>query len=372
MDVNAGVQCIRRMGNRVKAESADDVAPQLLEAIRNSFEALYREDRQIAEILARMDEGTVTHLVTQDYAVRVGELVSEAMRRNLSSGVLPDGKMYYNIAERTIRPAMQTGHDLVNDIAVRVDRELRRRANISIKPIRPSMSDKRIKAIEDKACSAEWFDDVAYVLDEPVKNTVQSFADTFMEENVEGLMKFGLRPKVTRRVVGSCCDWCAEKAGTYIRGEEPEGFYRRHDYCRCTVTYDPGTGKVQDAHSKKWYNSPGELIEASIAEREDLLLQLKRHPARLGSYTPARLKKELEEAGYEVMPLGRGFHAGRRFEDGGGFRVNFAEDGGYFQYHPKEGSHHGGEYYKFCSGKGGQIRYDKDGNENEDPAPEGD
>ncbi len=312
-----------------------------------------------------MDEGTVTHLVTQDYAVRVGELVSEAMRRNLSSGVLPDGKMYYTIAERTIRPAMQTGHDLVNDIAVRVDRELRRRANIGIKPIRPTMSDERIKAIEDKACSAEWFDDVAYVLDEPIKNTVQSFADTFMEENAEGLKKLGLRPKVTRSVVGSCCAWCAEKAGIYIRGEEPEGFYRRHDYCRCTVTYDPGTGKVQDAHSKKWYNSPGELIEASIAEREDFLLQLKRHPARLGSYTPARLKKELEEAGYKVTPLGEGKYKGVKFEDGGGYRVNLVQDGGYFQFHPAKGSHHGSEYYKFSSGKGGQIRYDKNGNEKE-------
>lgn len=48
------------------------------------------------------------------------------------------------------------------------------------------------------------------------------------------------------------------------------------------------------------------------------------------------------------------------FENGGGFKVNF-EDGGLLQYHPENGSHHEGAYYKISTGKGGKKWYELDG-----------
>ena len=50
------------------------------------------------------------------------------------------------------------------------------------------------------------------------------------------------------------------------------------------------------------------------------------------------------------------------YEAGGGYRVNFS-DGGLFQYHPNEHSHHGGAYYKISTGKGGIRHYDINGRE---------
>ena len=94
--------------------------------------------------------------------------------------------------------------------------------------------------------------------------------------------------------------------------------------------------------------------------RSGLAEQIAQYPARLQAYTPDKLKAALEADGYEIHPLARGKLKGVRFEDGGGFRVNFS-DGGLLQYHPDQGSHHDGAYYKISTGTKGVIRYDIDG-----------
>ena len=267
MSLDITLSFIQKMTQGVQGNETDDIALQLLQKMQQNFEELYRADRQIAAILAKIQAGTATHMDTQAYAARVGDLVSTVMVSKLNSGVLPDGKMYYNIAQRTILPAMQTGHQMITTTADEAERELRRRAGIGINPRWTGMDEGRVKAIIEKACSGESFDDVAYVLDEPVKNTMQSFVDDFVRNCAAQLKQMGMRPKITRRVVGSCCDWCATLAGTYDYGTEPKpDFYRRHDHCRCAVIYDPGTGKVQDAHSRKWYNSEQRALNARAQE----------------------------------------------------------------------------------------------------------
>lgn len=56
---------------------------------------------------------------------------------------------------------------------------------------------------------------------------------------------------------------------------------------------------------------------------------------------------------------------GIKFEDGGGYKVNFGGDG-ILQYHPEKNSHHNGAYYKISTGKEGRKRYDLEGEEKTD------
>lgn len=79
-------------------------------------------------------------------------------------------------------------------------------------------------------------------------------------------------------------------------------------------------------------------------------------------HTPAEVKSLLEKMGFEVKPLAKGSLKSIPFEQGGGFKINFA-DGGLLQYHPDTKSHHGGAYYKISTGKGGVHRYGLDGKE---------
>ena len=76
----------------------------------------------------------------------------------------------------------------------------------------------------------------------------------------------------------------------------------------------------------------------------------------------AHCSSALEKEGFEIKTLKQGSLKNLPFEEGGGYKVNF-EDGGILQYHPASKSHHGGEYYKISTGKGGRHRYDTDGNE---------
>ena len=103
--------------------------------------------------------------------------------------------------------------------------------------------------------AADAFDDVSHMLNEPVKNFTQNVADEFAHQNAAFQAKAGLSPKIKREVYGSCCDWCQSLAGSYAYGKEPRDFYRKHAYCRCLITFDPGNGKVQNAHTKEWFES---------------------------------------------------------------------------------------------------------------------
>ncbi|MDD6201372.1 MAG: hypothetical protein PUB13_00270 [Lachnospiraceae bacterium] len=163
---------------------------------------------------------------------------------------------------------------------------------------------------------------------------------------------------------GGCCEWCRALAGTYSYPDVPKDVYRRHQRCRCIVEYYPGNGKRQNVHSKKWKNSDeyDKIENRKNVGLKSLPRMLAEHPRRLAAYSPDDLKKELEKAGFEVKPLKQGSLKNILFEDGGGYKVNF-EDGGILQYHPETKSHHGGEYYKISTGKGGRHRYDRDGKE---------
>lgn len=83
---------------------------------------------------------------------------------------------------------------------------------------------------------------------------------------------------------------------------------------------------------------------------------------KIGKMSPEEMYKQLVDDGCEVKPLSRGQYKGVSFNEGGGFKINFGDDG-LFQYHP-EGIHHNGGsgYYKLSTGYSGTIRFDLNGN----------
>ena len=52
-----------------------------------------------------------------DYAELLGEVLSESFKDVLTPDALPDGKMYYNIANRTVKPLLRENFNNVNQIA---------------------------------------------------------------------------------------------------------------------------------------------------------------------------------------------------------------------------------------------------------------
>lgn len=240
-----------------------DIVPELLEEILQEFNLEVKSSSVIKELTAQVETGEVNYDIANKYAKEIGNILSGVYKRKLSSDVLPDGKMYYNIAERVIGRSLEKGYSMVADVTESVQKFLNLNAGIGLKPVRPGLNQDRINGIINRISSEEEFEEIRWILDAPVRCFVQSIVDDSIKTNAEFHGKAGLKPKIIRKTVGNCCEWCSKIAGIYRYPDVPADVYRRHDNCDCTVNYDPGDGKeYQDIWTKKWkYNQEPDKIE---------------------------------------------------------------------------------------------------------------
>ena len=148
---------------------------------------------------------------------------------------------------------MVNNYNIITNATDAIQKALNDNANIGIKPITPALNQDRIDGIINRVSSEPVYDDVAWILDEPVVNFSQSIVDDSIKCNSEFQGKSGMSPKIIRKLAGRCCEWCSRLAGTYVYPDVPKDVYRRHENCRCTVDYTPEKGrKSQNVWTKKW------------------------------------------------------------------------------------------------------------------------
>jgi len=224
--------------------------------------------------------------------LRVGDILAEIFEMDISTDILPDGKMYYNIAERVVGTMMKNNYDIITDVASEVQKALNEKAGIGIKAIQPELNQDRIDGIVNKLSEADAYDDVSWLLGEPIVNFSQSIVDDCIKANADFQYRAGLSPKIVRTSTGKCCDWCNQVVGTYEYHKVKNtgnNVFRRHRYCRCTVEYVPGDGKKQDVWTKEWRKAPPRVVVT-----EDEQKRIRTIPAtndELESVMPEYLRK---------------------------------------------------------------------------------
>ena len=249
---------------------ATDIVPQLNEAIQRSFQNNVMRDRQIAQISKRIRDGTATFVDGHNYAERLGENLSQAFVENLTAETLPDGRLYYNIATRTVTPALKVNYDLTNEAAKEIQKAIDVANGISINPVEAEFPLGRINGLIDKMTGENnLINDVMIWLVEPIINNSEAFFDDFIDQNAKTRNDLGLTAKITRSVQYKCCDWCQAMAGTYDYDNKPDDIFRRHEYCRCAVTYQTNK-KSQDVWSKRTWASSPEEIRREIGKPPDM------------------------------------------------------------------------------------------------------
>lgn len=87
-----------------------DAVPELWEQISRDFNRSASTDVWIRSFLRRVKDGTATSEEASVYAGRLGTHAGSALARALKKESLPDGKLYWNIADRTIRPLLTEVH----------------------------------------------------------------------------------------------------------------------------------------------------------------------------------------------------------------------------------------------------------------------
>ena len=246
---------------------AEDVAPELLEKIKKSFEDGIEQNEAIKKLSKKLDNGGWGFLEAEHYALEVGKELSSAFLDNLSSDVLPNGRMYYNIASRIIPPMMWDEYEMATDAALQVVANINEKAGVRIAPQKPLIDEDRVKGIVDKVSDADYFDDVKYMLDAPVQNFAVHCVDKTVEQNALFQHRAGLRPRIKRDSGGKCCDWCAALDGMYEYPGVPRDIFMRHENCNCTVEYLPGDGRAQDVFSKEYRDLDAVEERKAFSER---------------------------------------------------------------------------------------------------------
>lgn len=218
---------------------AEDIAPALLEQVEKRFrQNLTRKGVNLKKDIQRARDGTLTNV--HSFSNKVGDALAEAFG-SITAEELPEGTMFFNIADRVMRPPITEAYKMVSDVSDEVQNVSNKKAGIGLKSIRPPIEEDRVKGLVDAVTSGE-FAKTEHFLDYPVQCLVDHFADHHMEKNAEFLENTGIYTEVIRTAEANCCEWCSERAGTYdgYRDAQENEVFARHDGCRCSVEIRSG------------------------------------------------------------------------------------------------------------------------------------
>lgn len=242
----------------------DDVLPDLLKEVEENFTSEYGKSEEIRRAFDVLRAKKATYKNANDFAIEVGEVLSRVLLGSVRADRLPDGKMYYNIAKRLLEPVLRRNYELVADYSRNVQEHLNALAKISLVAQPADLNQDRINGFIERFSKEEDFNNVSWLLGEPIVNFTQSVVDDSISKNVDLHAKSGLRPKIIRKTDKKPCRWCVSLAGVYDYPRVPKDVYRRHQNCRCMVDYDPKNGKVQNVWTKKERVKRGEALNQNL------------------------------------------------------------------------------------------------------------
>lgn len=270
-----------------------DIGAELLEKIRAYFKKKCQGDAYIQSVLGKVAAGTAQMEEISLLSQSIGFRASQAISEYVNVAALPDGKMYYNIADTILSGVLKDNYEIINSAAAECQRALDRKMGINIEPQRAPYPAERVQAVAVAASAPDISEEkMVRRMTSTTENITRSFYDDYVETNVKYRSEAGLECFIIRSDHGGCCKWCAALAGKYRYPEEvPKDVYRRHDNCTCTVTYTNGR-KAQDVWSKTSRELPAEERERmkqigfkkptiSAEERERMLIAGMKKPQRL-------------------------------------------------------------------------------------------
>lgn len=245
---------------------SSDIGQDILSSVRADFaKALDDKNGRLGKLFRKIQDGSASMSDISTFSVLIGQTVSSAVGKQITQDVLPDGTLYYNIAQTVLQGVLKDSYELINLAAQTVQERLDSEHGLHIKPVKPDFPEERIRDIAGAASTASMNKNEEKEerrLTSPVENVVQSFYSDYVRENADLRSKAGLNAYIIRRTNGNCCRWCADLAGRYRYEDAPADVYARHDNCTCTVDFVTNNYR-QDAWSKRKYSlSPEERRKA--------------------------------------------------------------------------------------------------------------
>lgn len=228
---------------------------ELLGKVVKDFATSYAKDKKIKSITKKLANNSTSYEDANLYSIRVGELLSKALQGNINANTLSGNFISKELAQEILEPTLANNYNLISQAVLTVQTNQNKASQIGLQPQVAELNTDRIQGLVDKVASYDTLEQGNWVLGEPIVNYSQAIVDDSEAKNMEVYSKAGLEAKIVRVAEHGACRWCRSLAGTYdYAGVRATGsdVYRRHENCRCLVTYENGKHR-QDVWSKsKW------------------------------------------------------------------------------------------------------------------------
>ena len=239
------------------------------QALLNEFGTRLYLDPQLRQIMKKIEQGKADFSDTAHLSERASNLLGEVFGANVAD--IPA-----EAREAVCTALLKDRYDSMNGTLAAVQEALDEPLGLHLTPQKAPFPSERVEqlahSLVDPTVKPETIQRRA---NQPVATVAKSFHDDYIKTNARFRNRLGLKPVIKRFGVG-CCQWCAEVAGTYRFGEQPEDVFRRHDNCGCVIIYDTqvlwGAKTADGGSSRAWTEvDPSDLQQnppASLSQEE--------------------------------------------------------------------------------------------------------
>lgn len=248
------------------------------------FDGLVASDRKLKRIRARLRDGT-SYFDANDYAVRLGELLSKAINDSTDGLSL----LSTEVAQELLEPLLTADHDLIALAIEQIQTNMNTANGIGLAPMIPEVNTNRIDGLIKKVASGD-LEQTRWVLGEPIINYSMSVVDEGIQKNAEATSKLGLKAYIIREAESTGvksvkrgnksyryivpCRWCTDLAGKYDYEDVKDkgnDVYRKHEGCRCHITYVQGTRREDTWTHATWTEKDAKKRDQIIQAKADEL-----------------------------------------------------------------------------------------------------
>lgn len=286
-------------------------------AVTARFMGYLTSDREAVNLARRAAESTDYEAVNR-YSIRTGELMGQALAEETQTLAY----MSYEVAQETLTPLMTANHEAVTTIAQATQTNMYQAAGVGLSPAVLELDTSRIDGLAAVVAQADTTTEALQRIAEPLINSSQSIVDREIRDNAKQNNKAGLKATIERRTESSGtrtaplrirrgnkvytytrtynvpCKWCANLAGVYdYESVKNTGnnVFRRHESCRCIVTYRIGNQR-QDVWSKKTWTE-----EEAEEQRQLTAKELRAQARRERTEWEQKADTRLHEIGFQTV-----------------------------------------------------------------------
>lgn len=237
------------------------------ERLRAALDKKLAADPSLRAVVKRIKNGTATLTDSAEYA----RVLSHILGREVSANVL-------DLDDRAgvVTQLLHDCYEDVNSIYAQAQTLLDEQAGIHINPQKPAFPAERVDQFTHSLIDPTVAESVIKRRARAGCETItKSYHDDCVKKNAQFRHDAGLKCYIVR-IGTKCCEWCSEVAGKYEFGDQPDGIFRRHDNCDCTIIYDGqvlrGKRNADGSRSKTWEELPNanaaDYVPPTLSEAE--------------------------------------------------------------------------------------------------------